>query len=393
MEKSKVICKTDADRLLDFVFLENDGYAYSFVKEENGKSNKYVNVNEKLFGPYKMVILDQRDGKANWGAWTEEEKLKFSDNGQKCESYGKILGNGITQKDLDWAAKVDSDAKAREPEEEYDERTHILKLNKKQQDFFVTNTKKYGPYYVIFNAIYQDDEHFQFTFMKEGITTEWYYNLNGQVTGPFPAHQKMTPPYFIKYTESGKAVVDNSFEDNFVLVDGKKVECFKEKHTHCAYYEINGHEIIAGRDSNGNTNFKRDGIEYNFPTLDRYYLDNGDIVYIKKDEEFETWFYNDSQISVTIQGHDSSIIDNIITYRRTENEHVIPYFMMRGKEYNGTKVRDFKKGFCWLENKQIKFFSYNFYDYHNLYDGLDETIIRNGNFTRLYNLKQLAGRD
>ena len=45
MENPKVICKTDAEILLDFKPLKDSGFAFEYAKKENGIFQRYVNCN------------------------------------------------------------------------------------------------------------------------------------------------------------------------------------------------------------------------------------------------------------------------------------------------------------------------------------------------------------
>ena len=84
MVNTKIICKTDAEVLLDFVQLKDSGFAFSYEKTEDGISQKYVNCNGKVFGPYDSVNLSSHSIKsAEWAAYKGEFELSFKDNGKE----------------------------------------------------------------------------------------------------------------------------------------------------------------------------------------------------------------------------------------------------------------------------------------------------------------------
>ncbi len=45
MENTRVICKTDAELLLEFEQLKDNGFVFSYSKKENGISQEYINCN------------------------------------------------------------------------------------------------------------------------------------------------------------------------------------------------------------------------------------------------------------------------------------------------------------------------------------------------------------
>lgn len=57
MENTSVICKTDAEILLDYVQLKDSGFVFSYAKKEDGIFQKYVNCNGRVYGPYDSVSL------------------------------------------------------------------------------------------------------------------------------------------------------------------------------------------------------------------------------------------------------------------------------------------------------------------------------------------------
>lgn len=67
----KTICKTDADFLLCFRYLENDGFVFTYVKKENNNLRIFVNCNGKIFGPFDRVT-----GPYGWPG-PKDEKLSI----------------------------------------------------------------------------------------------------------------------------------------------------------------------------------------------------------------------------------------------------------------------------------------------------------------------------
>ena len=117
-------------------------------------------------------------------------------------------------------------------------------------------------------------------------------------------------------------------------------------------------------------------------------MSNGDVVYSKIQDETETWFYNDQQISIPVNGHDSWIYESLINYKRDG----VPYFALKNSEYNGMVIGDIEEGGVFLDNQRIYFFPW-------VVPGLDRISeesyyrYREGNYLSLYNTNRLAGRD
>ena len=161
-------------------------------------------------------------------------------------------------------------------------------------------------------------------------------------------------------------------------------------------------KIIIGEDTDRNVYFKRDEIESEFSAGIVLPLDNGDVVYSKKENDTETWFYNDIPISISVRGKDSKIYNSIIKYTRTDSKESpnISYFMLKGKEYNGIVLESFCKGYIiWLENGSILSAPYNFtlvhprFEHNCFYANDNYEQERTGNFLRLFYTHRLAGRD
>lgn len=138
MENSKVICKTDADILLEFRALENSGFAFKYAKKQDGGFQQYVNCNGKIFGPYDYVIFECTfNGKAEWKGQKGDIEFKYKNNGEYCK-VEKI--KEITQEEIDLllSGVTVGELGAEIPEEEYNEDAHVLRLNRKHQEFFIT---------------------------------------------------------------------------------------------------------------------------------------------------------------------------------------------------------------------------------------------------------------
>lgn len=398
MENAKIICETDAEILLEYKTLKDDGYAFVYAKNIDGIYQRFVNCNGKIFGPYDYVYFtDSNTEAADWTAEKGALKLKVENNGKDCKTEKKKKEGGnevLSQDEIDLLLSAIAEDENFTPAEEYNERTHILKLNRKKQEFFVTDKKSYGPYNTVFHSEYLDDEHFQFTYRKRAKSNRWYYNLNGKEIGPFCN----TSDFFnIHYDRNNRAILDHLKDSNCIFIDGKKIKCFKADYERCRLYNFNNHEIFLGLDSNGKSHVKRDGIELNFFASSVNTLDNGDIVYSKFQDDKETWFYNDQQISVPIIGHSSSIYETIITYKRKVQKALddIQYFQWCGKEYNGMIVTEPETGFVWLEKNYIYFLSFSI---PRLFGKNSISVdkynkIRGGYYLKLFYGKLLAGRD
>jgi len=397
MENAKVICKTDAEILLEFVQLKDSGFLFKYEKTENGLTQKYVNCNGSVYGPFDSVYLQSSHiEEGEWTAYKGDFKLEFKENGKECKSEkiekkdGRNEGGNevLSQDEIDQLLTAIAEGEANVPEEEYYEKTHVLRLNRKHQEFFVTDKKKYGPYYAIENAQYKNEENFQFICHKRKDFKNWYYNFNGKEIGPFQGHHLNC-----YYDAQNRAIVDYLANYNFILVDGKKVKCFSGKYHHCRISEGNGHTIIIGEDSDNQIHFKRDGVLQNFTVRLIHDLDNGDVVYCKNQNDTEIWFYNDKQISIPVNGNDSTIYETLISYKRKN----IPYFQLKNSEYNGMLIDEFDIGFVFLDNHTICFLPWDILTFHRV---IEESIpnesytrYREGNYLSLYNTNRLAGRD
>ena len=390
----KTICETDADILINFKLLNKDGFAFVYAKKEDGILQQFVNCNGKIFGPFaKVDDFFENAGETSWTAYKGDSILKYFEDGKKCKiETPPEKRSYISQEEIDNLLSAVSTKEAELPEEVYDEEYHTLKIPRKNQEFFITEKKKYGPYYGIFAVLYQDDEHFQFTYKKRQNSNNWYYNYNGKEIGPF---RWDSDAYLnIDYDEKNRAVLDLFYKGNFLYINGEKIKCFDAPYSYCLLWDNGGHEIFSGRDDNDNYHLKRDGIEPDFSIDEFHILPNGDIVYSKIENETETWFYNDTPISITVNGRRSSIQNSTIEYRRNlyKDGPCVPYFMKQGKEYNGLfHEYNCSRYAIWLQDGKILSKIQSGSPYGGLYDHHD--TIRNGNFLRLYYTNTLAGRD
>lgn len=395
----KTICETDADFLLYFKYLENDGFVFTYVKKENNIFKSFVNCNGKIFGPFDRVTgpYGYSPSKGEWTAYKDDLILEYSDNGNECKTTST---NGIsvaskTKADIPFS--VTANGKTTIPEEFYNPGTHVLRLCLKNKQCFVTDKKRYGPYYTILDSEYFDEEHFHFTYRKRKYSKRWYYNCNGKEIGPF-----FNPGGHLHCDKHHRLILNELGDGNFIFINGEKIKCFDAPYRYCKIYNYNGHEIIIGEDTDRNVYFKRDEIESEFSAGIVLPLDNGDVVYSKKENDTETWFYNDIPISISVRGKDSKIYNSIIKYTRTDSKESpnISYFMLKGKEYNGIVLESFCKGYIiWLENGSILSAPYNFtlvhprFEHNCFYANDNYEQERTGNFLRLFYTHRLAGRD
>jgi len=303
---------------------------------------------------------------------------------------GKTTKKVLSQEEIEKLLTEIAEGEDPAPDEEYDEGAHVLKLNKKKQEFFCTNKERYGPYNHIFATKYLDEEHFQFTYRKRANSKRCYYNLNGKEIGLFSSSSCCHTLY---YDRNNRAIFDCLKNSNCIYIDGKKIRCFNAKFDKCKLYSCNEHKILIGLDSNGKYHVKRDGVEQDFCAGCVIALDNGDIVYSKIQGKSETWFYNDKQISITVNGYSSEIYESIISYKRDD----IPYFTLKNTEYNGRAIYDINEGFVFLDNHRICFLPWIVPNYHYILDGTiskeDYSKAHEGNYIYLYNTNRLAGRD
>lgn len=392
MENTSMICKTDAEILYDFKFLLDSGFVFEYTKKEKGLFQHYVNCNGKVFGPFEYVVLEEVvNNTAEWICGDDKYEYIFKNNGENCESTIREKGSEfISQEEIDLLLSgfvVHESEEFSKPEEEYDEKNHILKLNKKRQEFFVVENKKYGPFKSILSSAYLNENNFQFRYKKRKNSNYWYYNYNGKELGPFKG--------FVVgkclYDEENRALVEELKNYNFILVNGKKEKCFNESIHCCRFIEENGHKVVIGEDNQGNTYFKRDGIKHDVPVREVFVLDNCDVVYNNIDNDTETWFYNDKQISVSVNGKNSRIYNFIISYKRDD----VPYFKFMNKEYNGKLINENFQGCVFLDKNKISFFPYDVPKGGIFNPKLFKRYcdVQTGMFLRLYNTNKLAGRD
>ena len=396
MENVKLICKTDAEILLDYKPLKDSGFVFVYVKKEDDIFQHYVNCNGKVFGPFDYAFLyGKYDGTAEWSCGKGDIEFTFENNGKDCKTEKRKRKEGneiLSQEEIDQLLTDIAEGESKAPTEEYDEKTHVLRFNKKHQEFFITEKRKYGPYYSISYPIYQNENCFHFIFRKRHKSKNWYYNYNGNEIGPF---QGVSSCY---YDKQNRAIVDQLGNYNFILIDGKKVKCFSKPYRRCSFIEINKHQIFLGEDSKGHKHFKRDGIMPDFMVNRISVLDNGDVAYSRIQDDTETWFYNDKQISLPVKGYDSDIYDSIITYKKSVFKKIsnTPYFMKAGTEYNGMPVNDYDEGFVYLDEGAIQFFSWcvpKTWEFEVPEVSEKYFRYREGMLLRLSYINKLAGRD
>ena len=384
----KTICETDAEILLNFYLLDKNGYAFLYGKKVGEKLQQFVNCNGTVFGPFDNVdFFYETAGEAEWTAYKGETTIQYFHDGKKSNVITPEDKTPlITQEEIDNLLSAISPKEDEPPDEEYNEKMHVLKLNRKHQEFFVTDKQKYGPYFAIFSAQYRDEEHFHFTYKKRSDSKRWYYNYNGKEIGPFS--DSYDAYLNIHYDIKNRSILDMFYKGNFIYVDGQKIKCFNAPCHNCYLEYPEGHEIIVGNEPEGPYHFKRDGFEPDFSVDRVHVLDNGDVVYSKIENQTETWFYNDTPISVTVNGHSSELVNSIIGYNRKLDKEgpEVPYFMNHEKEFNGLIYDDCSTILIWLQDGKI----------------LSSLIAtspswyqkeRDGNFLRLYYSNQLAGRD
>ena len=213
MNEPIFLCKTDADFILR-TFCFKDGIAYFYGKLQDGVIKYYVHDAQGESGPFKTApyinvldptFIDKEDllkisiKDFKWNVDEKKSHYKFSigsfigkeddfdeeDNSaddKKPMSQDEI---GQLLDDIAIGDDEDFDNNNEQPESEYDEETHILRCYKENGDhdsYFVTNSKKYGPYDIYLGA-YKDDNNFQFVYNKGGnyhSDRKMVYNYNGQ---------------------------------------------------------------------------------------------------------------------------------------------------------------------------------------------------------------------
>ncbi len=226
MKKSKKICRTDATAILKFYSFEDGTFAFFYEVRKNGLIKYFVNCNGKVFGPYEEVDESQDEeynGEAGktfreflWTGKIDGENYVFK-NGKKIKKEETVSSEKV-HKILD---KICEDIKEYEkslPDEEYDEKTHILEDRVNKCEWFVTPKEKFGPYHKISQTAYKDENHFQFIYKKERDDDFSFYNLNGN-----DCKKLYDPTCFAQlfYDSRGRAFVTNLYE-KYILIDGEE---------------------------------------------------------------------------------------------------------------------------------------------------------------------------
>ena len=368
VNNSKLLCKTDADYLLETVFLNDGKICYNYAKKDRNEINKYVCNDGKVFGPYKYSSLNKSRCNelltaqtVSWSASDKDGFFEWTECGiKKKEIKLKTLSDELLavcykNSELDDEEKDDPD----DQKEEYDEKTRVLKVGREGKGYFVTEGKKYGPYYEIIKTAYLDDAHFQFSYTKKKNSRVWFYNLNGEEKWMFGRDTNASDS--LKYDKKGRAIVEWFWYQKYILIDGEKVDFFGGRCHNCRIEEKGGQQIIVGMETTLNYRFICGGVEHPFSVRSVFLLDDGSLVYCQIQGETETWFCNHKPISVCVHGQESSIVNGAVTYKRRIDKHtVVPYFMLCGIERNGLAVEKPQKGFVYLDGHALYFTPYDF---------------------------------
>ena len=402
MENEKLICKTNAEMLLQYEPLKNGGFVFHYVKKWHGKFQHFVNCNGEIFGPFLLVHnITVEKGKATWIAWQPYLKIEYFENGKRCISTHKTEEDLKQDKEKSnvelhklWDSMMDMLQKNREeclkeaPEEVYHESRHVLEYPHKKQEYFVTDKKKYGPYLMIYRSIYLDEEHFQFSYVKDE-NSDYFYNYNGREI-KLTCHEDC---YSVSYSSQNKAILGPLQNHNYIYKNGKKFECFSKNYTDCSYTDYNGQEIITGRDSKGNKHIKINGKELKLSAHTAIHLQNGAVVYSRIKKNTEAWFYNEKQISLPVTGYDSKLYGSIITYKRDESEILekVPYFMINGTEYSGLRLDEPEKAFVYLKDGGLYYWQFDYLDANKFGIDDDDNLVSRENFIRLSQSDKMAG--
>ncbi len=398
MENEKLICKTNAEVLLHYEPLKDNGFVFHYANKWLGRFQHFVNCNGEIFGPFcEVAYISVKKGKASWTAFQSKLTLEYSENGKECLSIHK---NAKEYTDERWHKAVNEwqsflkeihsnqeKCSTEGPEEIYHEDTHVLEYPHKKQEFFVTEKKKYGPYLQIYRAFYLDKEHFQFSYVKD-MTSDFFYNYNGKEY-KLPCHDDC---YSVSYSSQNKAIVGPLQNQNYIYINGEKIECFSKNYTDCCFTDYNGQEIITGIDSKKRMHIKINGKELRGSAYKAFHLQNGAVVYSQIKKNTETWFYNEKQISLPVKGYDSDLYGSIISYVRDESKNLrkVPFCMINGTEYSCIRLAKPEKAFVYLKDGGLYYWQFDYLDceYGRNDDYYDE--IRE-NFIRLSQSDKMAG--
>ncbi|MBR5032453.1 MAG: hypothetical protein IKX70_02135 [Treponema sp.] len=398
MNKPIFLCKTDADFILK-TFCFKDGIAYFYGKIKDGVIKYYVHDAQGESGPFKTkphinfygstfihekprLEISIKDFK-----WKVDEENDSADDKKPMtqDEISQIL-NAIAQADEEDSDEADSNNND-QPESEYDEETHILRYPKKDshcEDYFVTDSKKYGPYDIYFGA-YKDDNNFQFVYNKGGncySDRKMVYNYNGQefeLGKSFPR---------IFYDIDGHAICDN-LDKNYFYIDGVKTDYFNGMGTDYNYNKDENHTLIAATTTydKGTIYYLLDGEEHYINIKGNYLVYKAEGIYYRTtDFGLETHYYNETPISVPVPSSFnefdfSYIIGSGVSY----NLQSIPQILLEGKTYNGITcwLDEEKQGFIYLYDGALYFQEYKYAEI-NTDDVLE-------NLKSLYDNHRLAG--
>lgn len=339
MKESKKLCRTNATAILKFFYFKDDTFAFFYEIRKNGLVKYYVNCNKKVYGPYEKVgksdnpdIADLKGKSYKTFAWegviNGEEYIFIG--GKKCgkkeiptwEDTMALLG------------KICEEIAEITPDEEYDEKEHVLRNNKEHLDWFVTPSEKLGPYHQIQRTAYKDESHFQFVYYKSKGDKHFYYNLDGKEYGPFLGREPIHCQLF--YDRKGRAIINN-LPEKYILIDGEKTDFFEGKCINLSYSEEPfGYELLTGDNyTSVGSEIVYNGIHIH-PDGDVKFLKDGSIAYVRKPlYEKSAWFVKkgdeEIKVSARFDGDQARIVGNALFYLRGG----VPYLMLEGREYNG----------------------------------------------------------
>ena len=352
------ICKTDADFLLK-TFCFKDGVAFFYGKMKNGIIEYFVNDGQKVHGPFDVCpeakhlyyIIDLEELSISDFEWY----IPGAIHEEKSEEEW--------QKSFDELRKITDDIakKTKKLKSEYDENHHILTNynpdGSTKEQYFVTDSRKYGPYAHIFPAIYKDEKNFQFIFRKKipesymSPKTNYYYNYNGK---EYKIGKKMPE---ISYDKNERAILEQP-DLPYIIIDGVKKDFFNGECTNCSILTDGNHTLIVGRDKECDFIFHYilDGVEHIIHTEGKIYQYNCESVTYCSNHKI--WYHNETQISVPIPGSNSEIIGSAVKYEKQG----IPYILLKGKTYNGITgwLNAKTQGFVYLAEGALFFNKYTF---------------------------------
>ena len=358
MTNPTFICKTDADFLLE-TFCFKEGVAFFYGKMKNGIIEYFVNDGQKVHGPFEVCPKAEIDYHIRELEELSVQDFKWYIPGEEHEE----ISEEEWHKSLDELRKITDEItkSTKRLESEYDENHHILTINNPdgstKEQYFITDSKKYGPYAHIFPAIYKDENDFQFVFQKKirksfrSPKTNYYYNYNGK---EFKIGKEI-PTLF--HDQNEPAILEQP-DLPYIIIDGKKKDFFNGKCTNCTIKTDGTHTLIIGKDKDCDIVFHYilDGVEHTVHTDGNIKsLDCKSVTYCSS---HRIWYHNETQISVQIPGSDSEIIGSAIKY----NKQGIPYILLKGKTYNGKTVflNANTQGFVYLADGALYFKEYNF---------------------------------